>query len=303
MEYLQYILIISFLHAHLPHPTYSKKILSFEIFGAESHALAYLPWLEALHKLGGHEITVVAPIRNVSKEGIRRHIFTVGREEVIQAAKHGSLSGIMGKVSYTHPLLKYYQIMPHFCSQLYNRPDIQSLLSETFDLVIFHPLFNDCALGLIYRIILQSNAPLILYTPMSLPTFLAGATGGHYPPSFVQGIFNGDFHPEMSFAERFQNFGHEVVTYCIYTYLYLPLAQEIYREKFGENIPDAKSILSNAALIMSNGHSSVTLPKPNLPNVIEVGGLHLHKPKPLSKVSCLLTYVTLLAFVKVICFI
>lgn len=58
----------------------------------------------------------------------------------------------------------------------------------------------------------------------------------------------------------------------------------LYREKLGQDIPTASEVLGNASLILSNGHFSLARPRPYLPDVIDVGGIHSHPAKPLPKV-------------------
>jgi hypothetical protein len=47
------------------------------------------------------------------------------------------------------------------CTQTYQLPEVKALLKEKFDLIFLQPLFNDCALGLVYRL----KAPFILFSP------------------------------------------------------------------------------------------------------------------------------------------
>lgn len=43
-------------------------------------------------------------------------------------------------------------------------------------------------------------------------------------------------------------------------------------------------ILGNASLVLSNGHFSITSPKPYYPDFIDVGGIHSRPAKPIPKV-------------------
>lgn len=63
-------------------------------------------------------------------------------------------------------------------------------------------------------------------------------------------------------------------------------ATAIGRKYFGHDAPDADALMRNTSLIFVNGHNTVDLAKPILPNFIEIGGVHLVQPKPLPSVSC-----------------
>lgn len=61
--------------------------------------------------------------------------------------------------------------------------------------------------------------------------------------------------------------------------------EQLYREKLGADIPGVIEILNNVSLILSNGHFSLNKPKPYLPDVVDVAGIHSRQAKPLPKVS------------------
>jgi len=58
------------------------------------------------------------------------------------------------------------------------------------------------------------------------------------------------------------------------------------RKYFGSDAPDADTLMKNASLVFINGHYTVDLAKPLLPNFVNIGGIHLVQPKhSLPKVS------------------
>lgn len=89
----------------------------------------------------------------------------------------------------------------------------------------------------------------------------------------------------MTFSERFLNFGMNVLFDGLYSFYYLPVMEELYREKVGSETPGSGEILGKASMILSNGHFALARPKPNLPDVVDVGGIHSRKAKPLPKVN------------------
>jgi len=269
------LLLFSFLHKEVT----SKRILAVEFIGTKSHVLTYLPLLEELSKRG-HLVTLLSPLENYAKEGIRE-IKTVGMD-TMKAADLNVYD--MKEQNLDLDVFQFLtELAPKACRELYDRADIQGIMAESFDLIILQPMFNDCALGLVHKLMQRNLAPLILFTPTSTPSFIVGFTGGHHPPSFVPSTFTG-FRDEMTFWERMQNFGAEALMTVAFSYYYLPLMEEVYREKLGKEIPSARHILSTASIILSNGHFSISRPKPNLPDVIDVGGIHSMPPKPLPKV-------------------
>lgn len=94
-----------------------------------------------------------------------------------------------------------------------------------------------------------------------------------------------NYGDEMTFTQRFVNFGLNQVLDAVRTFYYLPAMEGVYKEKLGLDAPSVGEIFGRASLLLSNGHVSINRPKPNLPNVIQVGGMHSRKAKELPKVG------------------
>jgi glucuronosyltransferase len=103
------------------------------------------------------------------------------------------------------------------------------------------------------------------------------------PPSFVPFAFFG-FSDNMSYSERIQNFLGLTLNWFARTFLYHPKMEKVYRDLIDPNLPSIKEIEANASIILSNSHVSFTKPRPLMPDIVEVGGLHLKSSKPVPKV-------------------
>lgn len=68
------------------------------------------------------------------------------------------------------------------------------------------------------------------------------------------------------------------------------IGEETARKHFGEDMPDLQAIAQNTTLYLINTHFVHQYPRPLLPNVKEVAGMHLRDAKPLSWVSLLLFF-------------
>lgn len=56
------------------------------------------------------------------------------------------------------------------------------------------------------------------------------------------------------------------------------------RDKFGNDIKPLDVLAFNTSLLLVNAHFSLNEPKPTVPGLIEVGGLHIGNNKPLPSV-------------------
>lgn len=60
---------------------------------------------------------------------------------------------------------------------------------------------------------------------------------------------------------------------------------ELLRKRFGNDMPDIRDLVQQTSLILVNQHYSLSGAKPLSPAVIEIGGIHIQKPKTLELVS------------------
>lgn len=89
----------------------------------------------------------------------------------------------------------------------------------------------------------------------------------------------------MTFLERLENVLYGLAQELGHRLIYLPAHDKTMRKYFGEDLPPLKNIISNTSLVLINHHFSLAFPRPYLPNMVEIGGFHVDKPKPLPAVS------------------
>lgn len=88
----------------------------------------------------------------------------------------------------------------------------------------------------------------------------------------------------MSFTERCMNSFAGILGQFIYYNIHLRSQNQLMKKYFGTDFPHLKEILRNTSLELVNHHFSLAFPRPYLPNMIEIGGIHVKAPKPLPKV-------------------
>lgn len=86
--------------------------------------------------------------------------------------------------------------------------------------------------------------------------------------------------------------------------VYLRIGQEFYNIprheavmkqffNFTEPVPPLTELVRRTSLLLVNNHFSLNYPKPLMPNLIEVGGMHVQPPNKLPEVRHVLTQVNL----------
>jgi glucuronosyltransferase len=254
----------------------SAKILSIAFFSTKSHKITYEPLLRELAKRG-HEVTMVNP--NPGKDGKNfKYIETTDPEKVLGQFNIFDMKLKMPAIAtaYMNPYLFLGGIVKDLCGESLMLPQVQQLLNQKFDLVFFPPLFNECLYGFIHKL----NASVILYQQAGVITWTADNLGTPSPPSFVPNSMVAATD-RLSFLTRLRNFIHIGLDNLILHLYYYPLIEKLYRDILNDpSIPPVTEIEKNASLMLSNSHISFNQPRPMLPDIIEVGGMHLVPAKP-----------------------
>lgn len=153
----------------------------------------------------------------------------------------------------------------------------------SFDLVMIETFCQEYSVTIGHKF----HAPVINLAPAmvwaSISKWLhVPSTFSYIPDSFVKTA------KQMSFVERVKNTVTGVMQLYVENYLYVPKIKEIMNKHFvykgWESRPQLEDMLNNVSLTLTNSHYAVGIPRPYLPGVIEVGGMHIKEPKPLPKV-------------------
>lgn len=94
---------------------------------------------------------------------------------------------------------------------------------------------------------------------------------------------------EMTFIERFKNTVIGMYQLFLEDYYYLPIQKDImnkyFKYKGHESRPPIEDMLRSVTVTLLNAHHSIGATRPYLPGTIEIAGLHVTDPKPLTGVS------------------
>lgn len=168
------------------------------------------------------------------------------------------------------------------CEKTLSYPPVLKLINsnEKFDLVITELFNTDCYVGFAHKF----QVPFIsITTTAGLPWGLE-RVGNPENPSYIGNLLLGH-SDRMSFVERVVNTVYLKISHWAYHYLSDVPSQEIARKYFGQSLPPLADIVRNTSLLLLNSHFSISKPAPNVPAVVEVGGLHVQEPKKLPEVS------------------
>lgn len=160
---------------------------------------------------------------------------------------------------------------------------MQKLLHSTdsYDLLVTEMSVSDAMLGYVQLF----QTPFILLSSHPLMPWASKRVGNVNYPSYVP--FPWSFRPfgeSPSFYDRLYNTQFYLSSLFFHSWKWTPRTNELVRRYFGEGTPSVTEIAKNVSLILCYSHFSTNVPRPSVPAVIHVGGLHIKNPAPLPKV-------------------
>lgn len=206
-----------------------------------------------------------------------KEIVIVPLEEIFKKLESPFSQRKRGKFSqFTNASMDYIE---DTCAKALESPEMQHVLKhETFDLIIVDILMNYCILGVIPAL----KSPSIFVSTLVAPSFLLQPLGNRMPPSFVPDPFL-SYSDKMTFMERVSNLMFGLFVDVVGSLLFLPKLEKIYKDRLlvKEGIVE---IGANVSILFVNSHFTLNYPRPYLPDVVDIGGLHTRPAQPLPKV-------------------
>lgn len=148
-----------------------------------------------------------------------------------------------------------------------------------YDLFITELLASSCDAYVSYYL----KVPQIVIVSSHVHTWYHHTFGSHMNPAYVS-TYHTPLAVPKTFMQRMANAYDYLYSHMVFKWVDSE-ATAIGRKYFGTNAPDADVLMKNTSLMFINGHYTVDLAKPLLPNFIDIGSIHLVRPKPIPKVS------------------
>ncbi|XP_016924989.4 UDP-glycosyltransferase UGT5 [Drosophila suzukii] len=167
---------------------------------------------------------------------------------------------------------------------LTNKEVTETLLppgKDHYDLIIVEAIRSDAYYGFASHF----NAPIIgistFGTDWNIDELVGNVSPLSYTPLVTAGLTD-----RMTFGERVTNFVETTIAWLNYRWKWMPEQEKLYAKYFpvaSKRVP-LTDLNRNFSLVLLNQHFSLSFPRPYVPNMIQVGGLHIsHKPAPLPK--------------------
>ncbi|XP_050092818.1 UDP-glycosyltransferase UGT5-like [Anopheles aquasalis] len=261
----------------LPPAIDGAKILGIFPTSARSHYIVGSALMKELARRG-HEVTVINPFPQKKPLTNYRDIDVSLEEDIMKNFMPNMLE--LANHSVLESLTKTYEFGHLITNQTLQHPNVRRLLSsnEKFDLVVMEAFLNDAHLGFAHHF----KAPCVAVSTFGASRWTNEMVGTPSPVTYIPHPFL-RFTDRMSFVERIGNVLMTVADMIAGQLLDVPVQSAMYEQAFPGPKPPLEHLRKHSvSLVLLNNHFSLSYPRPYVPNMIEVGGMHVNrKPKPL----------------------
>ncbi|XP_075168196.1 UDP-glucosyltransferase 2-like [Haematobia irritans] len=167
------------------------------------------------------------------------------------------------------------------CENILRHKDVQNLLHhDSFDLIILDLIFTESLVGFAQHF----QATIVGFSTIGATRQIDELVDNITPLSYVSNInLKQPYMENMSFFQRCINVIFYGLEWLYYYYEYFPIQKDIYRRYFPNSTKALEDIMKNFSLVLLNDHFTLSAPRPYVPNMIEVAGLHIpENPQPLT---------------------
>ncbi|XP_049767214.1 UDP-glycosyltransferase UGT5-like [Schistocerca cancellata] len=264
------LLLLSLLEA-----TRAAHVLVVFPLGSPSHWNLGRAIAKGLHAQG-HRITAVTPFPG---QGPPNNWTDVALPNTMSFFGHTAGLFDLGTASDFAVLLKMQKFGTYSCEIFLQHENVKKLFSsnEKYDVMIIEIFFCECFLALshIFKI------PVIQFATFSPPAWMGDVVGNPSPPAYVPEPFL-EYSDHMTFFQRLHNTVFS--TYCrVVRNLYYMPSQDVILRRYVDDptLPSLLEMERKSSMVLANSHFSVLHPRPLLPAMVEVGGMHVSPPKKL----------------------
>ncbi|XP_046629094.1 uncharacterized protein LOC124309473 [Neodiprion virginianus] len=265
------------------HQVYAARILGIFPMPSLSHQVVFRGLTLALRERG-HELVVVTPnpindptLKNYTEVDVS-FLYDIFNKETdwIAGRNEDTWLGVLRRIT---------PIFMTMTEGALGHSEVRKLYApnsgEKFDLMLIEMLYWPAYLPLAKRF----DVPVVGMASLSLSVYMQYGIGN---PIMASHPSNWDCGAavlgDLTFWQRLKNFVRTWRFLYWYRTDYMQKQQEIARKYFGNDIPDIGDVEKNISLVFVNQQTPITFVRPNIPNIVGIGGFHVsNQSEPLSK--------------------
>ncbi|KAL3270163.1 hypothetical protein HHI36_009220 [Cryptolaemus montrouzieri] len=251
------------------------KVLGIFPVPGRSHYLSGSTLMKILAEKG-HDVTIVSPFSEKTPPKNYHEVLLSGLAEDFKKKAPNmfdvNLNPFVGPVVFGF-------ILRSMVESVFNHTAFKKLMEseQKFDVVIIEE-FDLPAMKYVAQ---RFKAPLIMYNALDANEWVNQYQGNPDSPAYLPSTFL-PYPSHMTFFQRLFNSLLYVHNYLVRNLLTLPLQNRLLHQ-FYPDAPHLNEFVYNTSIVLLNADPSVHEPMPKVPSLINVGGFHIKKPKPLPK--------------------
>lgn len=261
----------------------SYNILVAVYFPSRSHFLSFSKLFKSL-ALKGHNVTVISyhpeknPLPNYRDVDIGN--LDIIMKEMTQFTNFENIKN--DKLSMYKFIIDLGKSGYPVCEMALQSKAVNKFLKEknSFDLLLVEDFFSECTWPLAQKY----GCPVIRFISHSLGAWNAKQVGNPLASAYVPNVYHPQNH-KMSFIERLENTLVNLFHILYIEFLVVPTQKEITKKYVNVDETTFNSEYYNTSLILLNTRYVFNPPRPLVPNMIEVGGIHIGEARKLQVVS------------------
>ncbi|KAH8369060.1 hypothetical protein KR009_005594 [Drosophila setifemur] len=250
----------------------SSRILAVFPFPGRSQYIFAEQYLKELSQRG-HNVTVINTFGSDKNEPNFR---------VIGAKKIHDLMAAFTGMMYNQPVSPWAtltmttEFINLLTTCIMDDPAVKDLLAsdERFDLVLFETVQNEALFGLAQHFGALTMGISSYGTDRHIDEMMGNISPLSYNPMLLSSRTE-----RMGFEDRLWNVWDASLLWLHKRIVHLPTQRALLRKYFPEAKQSLEEIMDSFSLVLLGQHFSLSYPRPYLPNMIEVGGLHLQQQR------------------------
>ncbi|EDV49561.1 UDP-glucuronosyltransferase 2A2 [Drosophila erecta] len=257
----------------------SSRILAVFPFPGRSQYIFGEQFLKELaHR--GHNVTV---INTFGSDEIHPNFRVIGAKKIHEIMAAFGNADYNQAASQWKVLTMTTKFLNLLTTSILDDPAVKDLLhsGEKFDLVVMETVQTEALFGIGQHF----GAETIGISSYGTDTHIDKLMGNISPLSYNPILLSSQTE-RMVFADRLRNVFKASVMWLHKSIVHLPTQRELYAKYFPMATKSLDEVLDSFSLMLLGQHFSLSYARPYLPNMIEVGGLHLQqrrKVHPLEK--------------------
>ncbi|XP_031341427.1 UDP-glucuronosyltransferase 1-9-like isoform X3 [Photinus pyralis] len=250
----------------------SYEILWIYTSSAYSHFVVFKPLIGALSQKG-HNLTVMGFFPSSRKLENCRDVALK-----LEEGGHGANPGFQDEIG-NRELDRYFRC---YTIMNYSKATCKSVLAseeyrdecysdKKYDLIIAEFFATNCML---IPLIEKHNVPLIGVKSQVMLPWQSKWVGNPDNPAYIPDLFLG-YSPVKNFSERLKSALLLLVNNVIFDYLESTIVKKIVKKYHPGDFEEFNAKLYSTSLILVNSHFTLNGARPLVPNVVEIGGVHI----------------------------